>query len=166
METPQVVICNTTPVINFVQIGLTDILRNLFGEILLPGAVTDELTAKAARFPLASAAWRHSPFVRREVLDSALLQNLKTTLHPGESECIALEAEYPGALLILDDLAARETALRSGCNVIGTLGCLLEARKAGILSEVAPALVALRRNARFWLSAEMESAVLRRAGEL
>ena len=58
MESPPIVICNTTPVINFAETGRLDVLAELFGEVLLPRAVVQELTAKRQRFSADAAAWR------------------------------------------------------------------------------------------------------------
>lgn len=165
MESPPIVICNTTPVINFAEIGRMDVLERLFGKIVLPSAVTEELRDKAGRFPLASAAWNAAPFRVQKVKGSALLRSLAATLHRGEAECLALALGHPGPLLILDDVAARETALTNGCDVTGTLGCLLEAKKAGIVAEVSPLIEQLRDRARFWISKALERAVLGRAEE-
>jgi predicted nucleic acid-binding protein len=165
MEGAPIVISNTTPVINFAQIGRTDILQHLFGRVLLTDAVVEELEDKAGRFPAAAMAWRNAPFDSTEVEDSELSMHWRKTLHPGESACLALAAGHPGALLILDDFAAREAALIEGYHVTGTLGCLLEARRTGIVDEVAPLLRALRKQARFWISTTLEAEVLRRAGE-
>lgn len=165
MESPPLVICNTTPVINFAETGRLDVLAELFGEVVLPRAVVQELTAKRHRFPAAAAAWRSAPFRVREVPEGSADRYLGATLHPGECACLALAAAAPNSLLILDDVAARDAAVVSGYAVTGTLGCLLEAKKAGIIAAVAPLLDALAVRARFWTSKPLRAAVLRKAGE-
>lgn len=45
------IISNTTPLINFAELGRMDVLQGLFGTLVIPPAVVDELTDKAALFP-------------------------------------------------------------------------------------------------------------------
>lgn len=57
MESP-LIISNTTPLINFAEIGRLDILQRLFGSLVIPPAVRAELTEnrrffrKQPKFPL------------------------------------------------------------------------------------------------------------------
>jgi predicted nucleic acid-binding protein len=61
-------------------------------------------------FPLAAQV-ASLPFMKTVVaLDHLLVKSLMTRVHPGEAECLALAMEDPGALLLLDDLGAREIA--------------------------------------------------------
>jgi len=48
-----------------------------------------------------------------------------------------------GAVIVLDDLAARKFAISFGIPVIGTVGLLLKAKAAGWIESVAPHLDAL-----------------------
>lgn len=129
MESPPIVICNTTPVINFAETGRLDVLAELFGEVVLPRAVVQELTAKRQRFPAAAAAWRAAPFRVMEVPEHSADRYLGATLHPGECACLALAAGASGSLLILDDVAARDAAVLSGYPKAGYF--LFETNTAG-----------------------------------
>src|SRR5690606_14449212 len=95
-----------------------------------------------------------------------LANALSHHLHAGESECLSLSLENPRALLLLDDLAAREYAATNELIFTGTLGCLIEARKLRLISELAPVLRDLRSKARFWISDQVETKVLALAGEM
>lgn len=48
------IISNTTPLINFAEIGRMDVLQGLFGALVIPPAVRDELEAKPVLFPQAA----------------------------------------------------------------------------------------------------------------
>ena len=48
------IISNTTPIINFAEIGRVDLLESLFGTVVIPPAVEKEVRAKASPFPHAS----------------------------------------------------------------------------------------------------------------
>jgi len=165
MEIAPLVICNTTPVINFAEIGRLDVLERLFGEVVLPPAVVDELRHKTNRFPAAAKAWQRSPFRVQEPGHDTAAHSTGAMLHAGEAACLALARSHPGSLLVLDDVAAREAAVASGFHVTGTLGCLIEAGKSGIIPELAPLLTLLQDRARFWISKPLRAFVLQQVGE-
>ena len=166
MASPPTVITNTTPLINFAEVGCPDLLRELFGEITVPPAVIAELHAKAERFPLAAAA-TSAPFIRVASPVSRLrIEEFRRELHAGEAECLALGLEEPDSLLLLDDVAARTIALRQRLHVTGTIGCLRLAKDRGLIPAIAPLLDQLQTNARFWISASLRTRVLHDAGEI
>lgn len=123
------------------------------------------MTAKGRRFPAAAAAWRAAPFRVVEMPEMSPVWPLAAALHPGETACLSLAAAIPGALLILDDVAAREVAEVNGLAVTGTLGCLLEAKKCGMVTALAPLLDSLASQARFWISKPLRAWMLAQAGE-
>lgn len=86
-------------------------------------------------------------------------------VHAGEAECLALAMENPGSLLILDDLQARAIAAANGLPFTGTMGLLVEAKARGLVEAVAPLIEELRARARFWISADLESKILKDADE-
>jgi predicted nucleic acid-binding protein len=55
-------------------------------------------------------------------------------LDPGESEAIALAVEVRADVLLVDERAGRQEALRWGLRVAGTLSVLDEAEQAGLVS--------------------------------
>ena len=161
----RIVVANTTPLINFAEIHRMDLLRELFGEITVPTAVMVELQAKAELFGLAATACQ-LPFVRvRTPANRTLVDTLRHELHAGEAECLALALESSSALLILDDLAARNVAQQHGLPITGTIGCLQLAKRQGLISRIGPLLVELRDKARFWLSPRLIERVLEEARE-
>lgn len=66
--------------------------------------------------------------------------------------------------LLLDDMRAREAAERYGVKFTGTLGVLLEAKRAGLLPEVKPRLDRLDALG-FRLARHTRAAALKLAGE-
>ena len=165
MVSEGIVIANTTPLINFAEVDRLELLRDLFGEVVAPKAVVDELQAKRGLFPKAASACE-APFVRvREAANRPLIATLTWELHEGEAECIALAIEAPPSLLLLDELAARSVAEHHGLRFTGTVGCLRLAKKRGLIPAIAPLLDELRQKARFWLTPGLIEQVLRDAGE-
>jgi uncharacterized protein len=73
-----------------------------------------------------------------------------------------LATELDDAVLIIDDSSGRRIASTLGLRFTGTVGLLLQAKRAGHLARIAPLLEDLRLRARFWISDD----VLRRAIEL
>lgn len=159
------IISNTTPLINFAEIGRMDVLTALFGTITITPAVRDELTAKAGIFPAAALVPAQSGISFRAPADRLLVSGFAGLVHGGEAECLALAMEHPDSLLLLDDLAARELAASNQLLFTGTLGCLVQARRQGIIPAIRPLLQKLRTQARFWISEALETRVLHDAGE-
>ena len=159
------IISNTTPLINFAEIGRMDVLAALFGVVTIPPAVRDELTAKADIFPAAGQVPLHGGINIMPPADRLLVSGFTGRVHSGEAECLALAMEHPGSFLLLDDLAARELATSNYLLFTGTLGCLVQARRQGIIPAIRPLLRELRTQARFWISDVLEKRVLHDAGE-
>jgi hypothetical protein len=158
------VICNTSPLQYLHQIGLLHILPALAGRVIVPQAVVDELAqglAAGLNLPdLPTCEW---VVIRRPVSVSAL--PLITDLGPGETEVLMLALESQDSVAILDDALARRVAESQGIRIIGTLGVLLNAKRAGCVSsirEYVDQLEALR----FRLAPQTRASVLKLADEL
>ena len=89
---------------------------------------------------------------------------LRRRLGDGEREALALAIELKADWIILDDLPARRSAEATGLNVIGTLGTLVAAKRAGLLKSIRPELDALFRTS-FFLSPHLYDELLRLADE-
>ena len=81
----------------------------------------------------------------------------------GEAEAIALASERQQRI-VLDDRRARELAHRMGLKVIGTVGILVRAKRAGLLTWINPVLNELIEKG-FRLSDDLRREALRLAGE-
>jgi len=100
--------------------------------------------------------------VRRPVSAPAL--PLVVDLGPGETQVLALALESHDAIIVVDDDLARRTAEALGLRLTGTLGILLDAKRAGLIPAVGPFLDQLQ-ELRFRLAAHTRAAVLELAGE-
>ena len=158
-----VAIANTSPLQYLHQCGLTDLLAKLYQEVLVPPAVIQELAAgRALGFDLpdpAGLSW-----VRVVRPQSMAILPVVSDLGAGEREALALEAETPGAILIIDDGLARRYADVLRVRFTGTAGVLARAKREGLLDAVAPVLDRLAA-LRFRLDAQTRAAVLRQVGE-
>jgi len=157
------VICNTSPLQYLHQIGLLHILPALAGRVIVPQAVVDELAkGRAAGLNLPDPSACEWVVIRRPVSISAL--PLITDLGSGETEVLMLALESQDSVAVLDDALARRVAESQGIRVIGTLGVLLNAKRAGYVSSIREHVDQLE-TLRFRLAAQTRAAVLKLAGE-
>jgi len=139
------------------------VLPKLAEKVFVPPAVVEEIKighSLGINLPkLEKLDWVD---VLRPASDLAL--PLVTNLGPGETEVLMLALEMRGAVVVLDDAPARELAEILDLRLTGTLGLLLDAKRAGLVSTVRPVLERLQ-SLRFRLASRTFSAVLRLAGE-
>ena len=159
------VVSDTSPVSNLAIIGRLDFLRRRYGEISIPSAVRSELAllthvaAKACIDLAISQGWL--------VIDSSTptTPSLPFTLDAGESAAIGLALATTADVLLMDERRGRKAARQAGLAVGGVLGELLHAKSAGWLSKLRPELDRLRKEAGFFIDAEIERFILSQAGE-
>ena len=127
-----IVVADTTPINYLILIGEIDVLARLYGRVIIPQAVHEELTR--LRTPESVRAWIAQPpdwleiLVPARIPDSALAK-----LDAGERDAITLAEELCADQLIVDELLGRREAERRGLSVIGTIGVLREASEEGLL---------------------------------
>ena len=157
-----IVVSDTTPLRHLIAIGKVDLLRRVYGAVVVPVAVWSELQAQST--PSAVKAWLQSApdwlQVRRarepQPGDSSL-----DNLDDGEREAIRLAVELKADLLLMDEADGRSLALGLGLPVTGTLGLLERADVIGVLADLPAALADLEASG-FYLSARLRDAVLDR----
>lgn len=157
------VIVNSTPLIILCNIGKLEILKELYGEIMIPQAVYAEVTAKkdSACQQIVSADWIHV----EQIQDQSDKMMYKSRLHEGEVEVMILAQESKKAdLVVIDDNAVKKTAKYLGLPVTGTMGVLLKAKKRGVVKEIRPILESMKERG-FYISGEIERLVLEQAEE-
>lgn len=140
----RLVISNTSPLLYLHQVGQLDLLRQLYGSVVVPEAVQGELIA-GSRLGVDTPSLQHHPWLMVKPPPERLLLRALVDLGPGEAEVIALGLASPGALLLLDDRLARRTAALSGLTYTGTIGLVVKAKQAGVLDSALPVLEALKK---------------------
>lgn len=127
-----IIISDTSPINYLVLISQQEILHLLFGRITLPEAVLRELQAAAT--PPTVRAWIATRPAWLEIKRPATpAAESLSHLDEGEREAIQLAEELGADLLIMDERAGREEALKRHLPVIGTLGILERAAERGLL---------------------------------
>ncbi len=136
-----IVISDASPINVLVRIGQVDVLRPLFGVVIIPPAVASELSH--ARTPEAVRNWMAA---RPEWLEIRTPLKIDATLQiddPGEVEAISLALELKADFLLADDRKGRRAARERGIPITGAVG-VLEAASAKGLLELSEAFKRLR----------------------
>lgn len=162
-ERPRVVVVNTTPVIALALIDRLDLLRQLYGEVLVPPAVQNEVLA-GGESSIGSVEFAGSAWVRVTPLRDPGRADLISDLDRGEAEVVALAQELSADLVIIDEFLARRHAKRLGLKVTGTLGVLLKAKESGLVPAIKPLIERLMQGG-IHLSGAVVAEALRLAGE-
>jgi predicted nucleic acid-binding protein len=152
-----IVVSDTSCISNLLSIGREELLPCLFGEVLIPPAVLRELLRFHVRVP---------DFVRCvSPVETGQMARLSEELDLGEAEAICLALELKADRLLIDEAPGRAAALREGIPIIGLVGVLVAAKRAGHLGTIGPVLRQLEVDAGFYLSASLKDDVLRAVGE-
>ena len=126
-----IVVSDTTPLISLLKIGRINLLKNLFGQVLIPQAVFNELTADE-RFRLEADQIKQRPFIMVKNIknpESASILKRATGLDQGESEAIVLTDEMNADILLMDEAKGRKVSSQMGFKIMGTIGVLMAAYK-------------------------------------
>ena len=107
-----------------------DLLKQLYTRIPVPPAVLAELKHPLAPKPVQDWAVNAPAWLQTLSPKSKLVL---ARLDLGESAAIALATEVNADLVLIDDQAGRQEAVRRGLKVAGTLSVLDETERAGLL---------------------------------
>jgi uncharacterized protein len=156
------VILNNTPLVALWSISQLILLRDLYGEVLIPQAVYEEFlaTERAIR----QAALAQAPWIKPVQLTNPRRALIYTGLDQGEAEVLALADELSARLVVIDELKGRRYAQRLDLPLTGTLGLLLAAKDKGLILVLAPLIERLQEEG-LYLTPELVNRVLELAGE-
>ena len=159
------VVSDTTAISNLLQIEAIDLLRKLYGNVVIPKSVEQELLVlETLGFPIKdtlSAPW----ITVKSVQNQAIHESLAGELDQGEAESIALAIELQADYLLIDEKKGRQVARENELQIIGTLGIIIEARRRGYLSSVRKIMDELREIG-FWISEKLYQEVLETEAKL
>ena len=131
-----IVVSDTTPLISLLKINCIDLLEKLFGQVLIPQAVFEELTADE-RFKLEADQISSRQFIivrAVQNLESVSILKRATGLDQGESEAIVLTDELNADVLLMDEAKGRAVSSQMGLKIMGTFGILMAAYEEKALS--------------------------------
>lgn len=163
-----IVISDTSPISNLIDLGQLSLLQSLFQSIILPLEVFEELNRN------------HDP-VFVDSINQAISEGwivVKTSqsnlipetidlaaLDPGEIDAISLAIEVGADLLLIDERAGTKIANLLNVQTVGLLGVLLQAKESGKIFRIKPLLDSLREDIGFWVSESLYQKVLHMADE-
>ena len=160
MDKRLLVISDSSPIMSLAIIGQLRLIQELFGEIIIPKEVWDELViegkGKSGTNEIEKAKWIKVAMVKND----CLLKTLSKDLDLGESAAIALAIERKANLLLLDETDARNLAEFYGLPKTGVIGVLMRAKKKNLVKEIKPILEELRTQAHFWIKPDLYYAIL------
>ena len=161
---PKPIISNNSPLVALFGLDRLSLLRDLYTEVWIPTEVNEEFLG-TERIPrqqaLKEARWIKTVHVT-DVQDISTY--VRSGLDLGEAAVFALAKEHDAQFVIIDELKARQHAVRMGLSFKGTVGILLEAKQEDLIDVIKPLLIRLRDNG-MHLSERLINDALRKAGE-
>lgn len=154
-----IVVADTSPLNYLIRLGHPDVLRKIYGRVLVPSAVLIELQHPEA--PSEVRAWASAPPAWLEERQVQQIDGSRAAeLGAGEREAISLALEAKADVLLIDERAGRREAEVRHIEVAGTLAVLLQASVRGYF-DFSEALKQLRHYG-FRVSRAIETAMLAR----
>ena len=158
-----IVVSDTSPIRALHFLAQTVLLQQLFGTVIVPPIVADELAH--SRTPYGPIHVVRIPFIEiRAPLDQQRVLQYAAALDAGEAQAIVLAVEL-GATLLIDEIDGRAAAAAAGVPFIGVLGVLARAKREGLIDEVRPLLDRLRSGLRFRIAQKLYEEFLQSIGE-
>jgi predicted nucleic acid-binding protein len=161
MPNDQLVVSDTSPLLNLALIDRLDLLEAQFSSITVPTHVWTELTDGDAGVDALNVLHDKGFLSIVEVEESELFTEIGHKLDRGETAAICHAIEQDADLVLIDESDGRRIARRHDLTVTGVIGILLRGANSGDVA-LQTELDALR-NAGFWISDRLYSKVLREA---
>ena len=136
-----IIIADSSPLITLALIDKLAVLEKLYRELHVPAAVFQEVTL--AEKPFAEELKLFLDGRTKDVSNRLAVEMLSNDIGAGEAEAIVLSLEQRPSVVLIDDLKARKFARINGLDVIGSMGILLQAKRAGLIEEIKPLIATL-----------------------
>ncbi len=137
------------------------LLEALFGQVLVPAAVYEEVV-----LPNKPQSARLRNYLQGKVraVDMQRFIYLDAFADAGETQAMLLYKEVAADYLLIDDRRGRKVAKINQIKTVGSLGILLQAKRAGLIPKVAPLIEQITISPIF-ISEDLIQTVLELAGE-
>ena len=153
------VVSDSSPLIALGRIGRIDLLQEVFGTLIVPDAVWNEVVEagieRIGAIEILNADW----IKRQSVQDTRLVSLLRQDLGAGEAETIVLAKECGADLILMDERFGRSAAKSLGLTVVGLIGVLIHARSRGLIDNAPELMDRLCTDAGFWISPDLKKLV-------
>ena len=160
-----IVISDTSVISGLIIIDKSEILIQVFKQLIVPPAVKEELFALTEYTVQVNAFFQQEQVKVIRPKENALLTGLNEVLDPGETEAITLAVELKSDLLLIDEKKGRIVAKQLNINITGLLGLLVAAKQKGFIEKIEPIMNLLSTKAGFWIGEKLYKTVLKQAGE-
>ncbi len=105
------IVCDTSPITNLLQIGHLDVLEKLFGQVIIPEKVFEELSFyEHQKEKIENLEW----ISVKTVQNQKKVKLLNERLDSGEAEAIVLAKEINADIIIIDEKKGRVIAEEYG----------------------------------------------------
>ena len=152
-----IVVSDTSPITALLAVGEEELILSLFGEVVIPEDVRDELIRGHGKIPV----WLRVA----QVTNLSEVLRFKQTVDAGEAEAIELAKELKADRLLIDERKGRLLAQCEGVAMIGLVGVVLLAKRNGLIPSARELLLRFEREAGMYLAAEIREEALRSLGE-
>ncbi|NJN88019.1 MAG: DUF3368 domain-containing protein [Leptolyngbyaceae cyanobacterium SL_7_1] len=159
------IVSNTSPISNLAKVGQLHLMQQLYGAILIPRAVYEELLDDRAGETVITAVQSALWLEIRPVQNQKLVNELRNRVNLGEAEAIALAIEVKATRLLIDERLGRQSATDLGSKITGVLGMLLLAKRQNLITAIKPIMDDLIAQASFRISSRLYADVLDASGE-
>jgi predicted nucleic acid-binding protein len=152
-----IVVADTSPLVVLAKTGDLEVLPALFQQVMIPPEVVLEL--QRIKWPVGirnlgadPPAWLHER--------AAVSQEPIPNLHSGEAAAIHLAIETNAEIILIDERLGRRAAEARGLRVLGVVGVMETAARAGML-DLREAFERVKKTD-FWITNELLEENLRR----
>ncbi len=157
-----IIVSDTSVITNLIQLNYLHVLNQLFGEIIIPEKVYQELGKIEGQIEIINqTSWIEI----KSVSNQKLYHEIEEKLDPGEAEAITLAIELKAEALLIDEKKGRKIAQEYGILITGLLGILIDAKEEKIIPALKPVLKNLIFEIGFRISPKLYQEVLSRVNE-
>jgi len=158
------IICNTGPIIALAGINKLNILKSLYGVIIIPDPVHNEFLA-GGRFFTGLEEYKKATWLDVRKLNHTPDPLLSKLLDEGEASVIHLALELGLNKILMDERKGRRIARDIyGLSVSGTIKVLSDAKKVGLINSLGDVLQDIRSSG-YWIHDKIIQAAVKEAGE-
>lgn len=159
-----ITISDSTSIIALARAQKLQLLKDLFGQVLIPEGVYQELAIKGKGKAGAEEVERGQIFIREGVKSQDDVNRLTGRLSQADAEVIILAKEKKADAILTDDSQILDEAEKEKILAITTRRILLEAKRRGFLASVKETMDEMRRQG-IGIRDDVYEDTLRQAGE-
>lgn len=132
------------------------LLEPLYGDVFVPVAVFDECTVTNKPQSL-----KLNDYLKDKVktVRTDLSNAISGSADLGEEQAMLLYLQLGATNLLIDDRRGKKIAQQNNINTVGSLTVLIEAKQAGLISAIKPAIEAIRQSTVFVADAILDAAL-------